>query len=177
MSATLDAMFRYLDALDGQPTLDELRNELARFDVTCDDVPSHLRFGDRSYQRNLLRAGEWYHAWVLCWRNGQRSPIHDHRGSSCVVRVLRGVLTETIFEFAPNGHVKASFSRDFEVGSVLASSDSDMHQVSNLQAGDAGLVTLHVYSPPLILMGTYSLMERGRGEEPMLVEFCDAAGI
>src|SRR5205807_7632445 len=45
--------------------------------------------------------------WVLCWRNGQRSPIHDHRGSSCGVRVLRGTMTETQFAFAPNGHVKA----------------------------------------------------------------------
>jgi hypothetical protein len=38
-------------------------------------------------------------------------------------------------------------------------------------------VTLHVYSPPLLVMGTYSLTDRSRGEEPMLLEFSDAAGI
>jgi hypothetical protein len=52
-----------------------------------------------------------------------------------------------------------------------------MHQISNLQAGDADLVTLHVYSPPLMWMGTYSLTDRTRGQEPMFIEFCDAAGI
>jgi cysteine dioxygenase len=177
MSATLDAMLRYLETLDDRPSLDTLHAELGRFDIICDDVQPFLRFGERSYQRNLVQAGRWYHAWVLCWRNGQRSPIHDHRGSSCVVRVLRGVLTETVFEFAPNGHVKACFSRDFDTGSLLASSDTDLHQVSNLQAGTADLVSLHVYSPPLLTMSTYSLYDRTRGHEVWETEFSEAAGI
>ena len=73
--------------------------------------------------------------------------------------------------------LKALFSRDLAPGSVLASEDIDIHQVSNLQDGGAELVTLHVYSPPLLVMGTYSLTDRTRGEEPMLLEFSDAAGI
>jgi cysteine dioxygenase len=177
MSAALDAMLRYLETLDHRPSLDTLHAELGRFEITCNDVQPFLRFGERSYQRNLVQAGRWYHTWVLCWRNGQRSPIHDHRGSNCVVRVLRGVLTETVFEFAPNGHVKACFSRDFDTGSLLASSDTDLHQVSNLQAGMADLVTLHVYSPPLLTMGTYSLYDRTRGQEIWEIEFTEAAGI
>jgi cysteine dioxygenase len=91
--------------------------------------------------------------------------------------VLRGTLTETLFEFAANGHVKALFSRDFGPGSRLASEDTDMHQISNLQAGDADLVTLHVYAPPLLAMGLYSLYDRSRGQEIWSPEFSDAAGI
>jgi cysteine dioxygenase len=173
----LQAMFDYLDDLSKPPALAELLDRLSRFEIDIEDVLSHVRFSDRNYQRNLLRAGENYHAWVLCWKNGQRSPIHDHAGSSCVVRVLRGTLTETIFEFAPNGHVKASFSRDAAEGSILASEDSDMHQISNLQADDADLVTLHVYAPPLLAMNTYTLQDRTRGVEIWEVEFSDAAGI
>jgi cysteine dioxygenase len=170
-------MLHYLDTLDDYPPLDKLLKDLGSFDITCEDVQPYIRFGERSYQRNLVRAGERYHAWVLCWRNGQRSPIHDHRGSNCVVRVLRGVLTETKFEFAPNGHVKACFSHDLEPGSLLASSDTDLHQVSNLQPGTADLVTLHVYSPPLLTMGTYTLFDRTRGQEVWQLEFSEAAGI
>jgi hypothetical protein len=73
--------------------------------------------------------------------------------------------------------VKAIFSRDLSPGSVMGSEDTDIHQVSNLQLGDADLVTLHVYSPPLLWMGTYSLMDRTRGKEAMFAEFRDAAGI
>jgi hypothetical protein len=39
------------------------------------------------------------------------------------------------------------------------------------------LVTLHIYSPPLLWMGTYSLTDTVRGQEPMFVEFGEAAGI
>ncbi len=76
-----------------------------------------------------------------------------------------------------NGHIKAVFSRDLTTAGVCGSEDADIHQISNLQAGDADLVTLHIYSPPLVRMGTYSLTDATRGEELMAMEFGDAAGI
>jgi cysteine dioxygenase len=173
----LQAMFRHLDGLTGRPDLARLTEELSRFDIELADLAEYLHFSPGTYTRNFVRAGTHYHAWLLCWKNGQRSPIHDHRGSACVVRVLRGGLTETLFELAPNGHVKATFSRDFVEGSLIGSVDSDIHQVSNLQAGDADLVTLHVYAPPLLRMGTYSLYDLSRGCEVWEPLFSDAAGI
>ena len=62
-------------------------------------------------------------------------------------------------------------------GAVIGSQDSDLHQVSNLQPAGADLVTLHIYSPPLLWMGTYSLTDTTRGQEPMFLEFSEAAGI
>jgi DMSO/TMAO reductase YedYZ molybdopterin-dependent catalytic subunit len=165
MTPKLEALVRQLDALDGRAPLNELTSLLRRFDLRCEDVAEYVTFSDQDYQRNLVRAGRGYHLWVLCWKNGQRSPIHDHAGSSCAVRVLRGRPTVTDFAFAPNGHVKAVASHDLGPGSVVGSQDNDLHQVSNLQAGDADAVTLHVYSPPLVRMGTYSLTDRRRGEE------------
>lgn len=177
MSATLDDFIHYLDGLTERASLEELKEWLTDLDIDCADVADHIRFSPRAYARNLVRGGEWYSLLVLCWKNGQRSPIHDHVGSNCGVRVLRGTATETRFVFAANGHIKAVSSQDCEPGSVLGSQDYDLHQVSNLQPGDADLVTLHVYSPPLNRMGTYSLTDTTRGEELMLPEFCDAAGI
>jgi cysteine dioxygenase len=177
MPQTLPSLIRVLDGLEGRASLETLEAAVGDLDICCADLREYLRFSDRGYTRNLVRAGPWYHLLVLCWKNGQRSPIHDHAGSSCCLRVLRGVLTETRFAFAANGHVKALDSRDLPVGSVCASQDADMHQVSNLQAPPADLVTLHVYSPPLLSMGTYSLFDTLRGLEPMFVTFNDAAGI
>jgi cysteine dioxygenase len=173
----LQAMFQHLNTMTARPELARLVEELARFEIDLDDVSEHVHFAENGYKRNLVRACPGYHAWLLCWKNGQRSPIHDHRGSACVVRVLRGTLTETLFEFAPNGHVKATFSRDFAEGSLIGSEDTDIHQVSNLQAEDADLVTLHVYTPPLNQMRTYSLYDLSRGYEVWIPEFSHAAGI
>jgi cysteine dioxygenase len=177
MARTLDELFAFLDHLDERADLDELTSELEDLEIDCSELSEFMRFSDRGYMRNLVRAGPWYNVLVLCWKNGQRSPIHDHAGSSCGVRILRGTATETLFEFAPNGHVWATHSRQHKPGSVMGSQDSDMHQISNLQAGDGDLVTLHIYSPPLMWMGTYSLTDRTRGQEPMFIEFYDAAGI
>jgi cysteine dioxygenase len=177
MTNDLQAMFRYLDTLTARPDLPRLLEELSPFEIDLDDLSEHVQFAENSYKRNLVRATPNYHAWVMCWKNGQRSPIHDHSGSACVVRVLRGTLTETLFETAPNGHIRASFSRDMVEGSLIGSEDADIHQVSNLQAGDADLVTLHVYSPPLTCMNIYSLYDRSRGHEVWYAEFSDAAGI
>ncbi len=177
MTEDLQAMFRHLDTLTGRPDLARLVEELSRFEIDLDDLAEHVRFAENGYKRNLVRAAPNYHAWVLCWKNGQRSPIHDHTGSACVVRVLRGTLTETLFELAPNGHVKATFSRDFAAGSLTGSEDTDIHQVSNLQAENADLVTLHVYTPPLTQMNTFSLYDKSRGYDVWVLEFSDAAGI
>jgi cysteine dioxygenase len=177
MAKNLDELFRYLDGLQARAPLAALLAEVKDLNLDCSQVTEFVRFSDRTYARNLMRSSPWYYALVLCWGNGQRSPIHDHRGSACAVRVLRGTMTETAFEFAPNGQVKAMGSRDYAPGSVIGSENDDMHQVSNLQAGNADLVTLHIYSPPLVNMRTFSLMDASLGVEPMLLEFSDAGGI
>jgi len=170
MSSALAPLFAYLHGLTARAPLAELRERVARLPVTIADVVDFVRFSDRGYQRNLVRAGEWYNVWVMCWKNGQRSPVHNHAASGCVVRVLKGTLTETRYEFAPNGAIKAVGSREVKTGDICAAQDADMHQIANLQAGNADLVTLHIYTPPLVRMSTFSLTDTVRGEDIWLEE-------
>ena len=58
-----------------------------------------------------------------------------------------------------SGMVFATRSVEHPAGSVCATEDRDIHQVSNLMEDGADLVTLHVYSPPLLNMGTYTLFD------------------
>jgi cysteine dioxygenase len=166
MSHTLQGLLNSLDFYAHRVPLGELTHRLEALTVSHDDVGDYLVFGKEHYRRNLVRAGPAYHALVLCWRAGQRSPIHDHRGSSCAVRVLKGVATETQFEKTREGLIYPTLTRKMPAGTVCASQDSDIHQMSNLQSG-LDLVTLHIYSPPLLVMGQYSLTE------PVVGEFAD----
>src|SRR5882757_8501547 len=104
MANNLVELFDYLDRLEERAPLADLVGELSELTIDADDLSQHVCFSEKAYARNLVRKGSWYHLLVLCWKNGQRSPIHDHAGSSCGVRVLRGTMTETTFGFAPNGH-------------------------------------------------------------------------
>ncbi len=177
-SPSVEAFFDWMDGFETRVPLDELKARLETLDITLDDVRDFVRFSDERYQRNLMHAGSGYHVLILCWKNGQRSPIHDHRGSSCGVRVIRGVATETSFKHSANGLVYAVASCELPENGVCGSQDTDMHQVSNLQPGDADLVTLHVYSPPLLVMGTYSLTDAHVEDfiDPVF-EFTAGAGI
>jgi cysteine dioxygenase len=179
MPIIVDSVFEELDQATERLSLRTILDWFRATDLTADDVADYLVFRPDRYVRNLLHEGPAYQALVLCWRNGQRSPIHNHRGSNCGVKVLRGVATETQFARAPNGMVYAVKSRDLSVGHVCASADDNVHQVSNLQAGGADLVTLHVYSPPLLRMDMFSLDTAAVTEwdDPVNITFSQGCGI
>jgi len=159
MAKTLEPFFTELDRLEDRIPLGRLTELLRELNVTIDDVRDHVMFSPDSYQRNLVRRGPAYEALLLCWKNGQRSAIHDHRGSACGVLVVKGTATETVFERNEQGWIYAVGSHEREEGGVCGSNDMDTHQISNLQPGGQDLITLHIYSPPLGLVGNYSLTD------------------
>jgi cysteine dioxygenase len=173
------AALEKLDPYTGRIPLAVLKDWLDRTDLTLDLVRPFLRFSPDHYVRNLMYAGPGYQALVLCWRSGQRSPIHDHTGSSCAVKVISGVATETVFDRAANGLLYAVKSRQLTVGECCASQDDDVHQMSNLQPEGTDLITLHIYSPPLLYMNMYSIVEAKvrRFFDPINEEFVSGAGI
>lgn len=167
MTPAIERTFASLNRNAGPLAMPDILAWLREFPLTLDDLAGYLIFSPDRYVRNRLHDGAAYQALVLCWRNGQRSPIHNHRGSSCGVKVLRGVATETVFVKAANGLIYATGSRDLPTGHLCASADDDIHQISNLQAGGADLITLHVYSPPLVRMDMFSL------DSPHILEWDD----
>ena len=155
----LEDWFAELDRHTDRIPLHVLTEGLKRLRLDRAEIRPFIQFSLERYRRNLLRAGPAYHALILCWRSGQRSPIHDHRGSACGVRVLGGEATETIFEMTEEGHVFPVRTRKLAEDFICATEDSDIHQLSNLQPNTADLITLHIYSPPLLVMGQYSLTD------------------
>ena len=147
----------YLEGLTERVDIERLNQLLAENTSTLEALKSYVTFGDKTYRRNLISQGKWYELLCICWRSGQRSPIHDHAHSTCGLKIITGTATETLFEMTECGQIKAVSSTDNVSGHICTSQDSDIHQVSNLRA-DSDLVTLHIYSPPIGCMDTYSLL-------------------
>ena len=174
----LAPLIHYLDRLTGRASIERLRELLTQTNITLDDLREFAQFDNAHYRRNLVAIGEWYEILVICWQSGQRSPIHNHAKSTCGLKVLDGICTETVFDHSPCGQVVALHSTHVNAGHVCASQDTDTHQVSNLQAGNRNLVTLHIYSPPLRSMQKFSIMGRQAEEwRPPVFEFAQGAGI
>ena len=176
--AKIETLTDYLEGLTVRATIEDLAARLTALDVSANDVAEYAQFSEEHYRRNLMRSGPLYHLLVLCWRSGQRSPIHNHAGSTCGVRVLSGVATETLFEPSPCGLLKPTSTSELTSGQVTATQDSNIHQVSNLQPAGTDLITLHIYSPPLLRMDTYSLTDNTVGEfKPVIFEHIHGSGI
>lgn len=158
-SENLQPFITYLENLEQRPSVGELAAQMEGINITMDDIQEFALFSDSHYRRNVVFQNDTVQLLCLCWKSGQRSPIHDHAESICGVRIMQGIATETVFEQTPSGYIKAVSSHDY-TDQVIASEDSDTHQVSNLQEEGNNLVTLHCYSPPLNKMKLFTIDSR-----------------
>ncbi len=101
-----------------------------------------------NYVRTLLYRDEHVELLALTWRSGQRSPVHNHGISTCIVRIVEGVGREHLYRRREPGKIAREFiTRELTPGVVTRSSGEMTHSLGN--DGDEALVTLHVYAPPL----------------------------
>ena len=104
-------------------------------------------YSDHRYSRNIVVRDEQFEIFMICWKSGQRSLIHDHGESLGGVKVLRGILTESVFALSPNGMIKPVASTDYQPDDVQIEDDSTIHQVSNRQPDGRDAISLHVLPP------------------------------
>lgn len=159
-----------LDALDRVLTVDEIENFLSSADLNEVTLLPWLHFDESCYRRNVIYSGHHFTALALCWRPGQRTPIHNHRGSSCAVRVISGKASETVYQQSAAGSWYPHSTQHYSAGSTFASLDLDTHQMLNLEMSD--LITLHFYSPPLSAMELLSIDDTVLSHHSELVDQC-----
>jgi cysteine dioxygenase len=141
-----------------RPSFDELNALLAGVEVGADELRPYVSFKEGTYARHRVHLGEHAELLVLCWRPGQRTPIHDHAGSFGAVRVLRGVMWETLFEMGGGEDgLRYGSAREWAPGQVTGADVPDIHQLGNPDVSGQDLVTLHLYSPPLASLNVYKV--------------------
>lgn len=102
------------------------------------------------YTRTLVGYDAKFVALLLCWERGQRSPIHDHAGASCWVKMLAGSIEEVRFSRADDGRLVEVGSSMFDASQNDVSYMNDslgVHQIIN-PSSDEQAVSLHIYAPP-----------------------------
>lgn len=149
----LSPLFTALEAIGENPGIEALEAALRALRISRADVQSVLKIDTHGYVRTLVRATKHYEVYVMAWLPGQRSPIHDHKGSACAVRVVCGSGVEQRYTLDHSGNVRATTTHDVPQGSVACSVDADIHAFGNAAQCPASpeeiLVTVHVYAPPL----------------------------
>jgi cysteine dioxygenase len=160
LPASLGALFRCLDAWTTPIPVDVLQRELEAVELSLDEIRAAVASDPLTYVRTLVHTGPAYEALIMCWLPSQHSPVHDHGGSACAVRVVSGAAVETVYTVDGAGLASPVSQSIFARGSVVCSFDADVHSLANALTGVAAgesLVTLHIYSPALVASRKYPL--------------------
>ncbi len=127
-------------------SLDELVQFAKDYVVNEKELP--ISFDPTQYARTPIYKDENLEVVVICFSQGQTSSVHDHQGSSCVIRVVKGNMLEQLFEdkgekfeFVSNHYLAA--------GDVSGLDGEAIHQISNMDKN--GTVLLNFYSPPFVV--------------------------
>jgi cysteine dioxygenase len=148
------------DALEQQkavPSLPDLCALIERTGIFADDLQPYLGFKAGNYCRHRVMRNEFVEMLVLCWKPGQRTPIHDHNGSHGAVFVQEGIMWETTFDYNAEDGLSYNAHRELRDGGLTGSELPDIHQLGNPDVSGRDLITIHIYAPPLGVLKTYKL--------------------
>jgi cysteine dioxygenase len=156
-TGSLRALTDTFAALRERPTLTQMTAWLKDLQLDALELRPYISFKPGTYARHRVFRNEHIELLVLCWRPGQRTPIHDHNGSYGVVRVWSGIMWETIFKMAAERGLVYGSGRDWPAGGITGADIPDIHQLGNPDVSGQDLVTLHLYAPPLGSLNIYKL--------------------
>jgi cysteine dioxygenase len=128
-------------------TRDEMVELAKSVDLASLDLGDYRRFQASCYARNRVFLNDHVELVVICWGSGQSSAVHDHGRSHCLYLVVEGEMHEERFRLDGSDEPEPTDERTFGRGGISVSAGHEIHRIHN--RSDAGLVTVHIYSPPL----------------------------
>jgi predicted metal-dependent enzyme (double-stranded beta helix superfamily) len=141
---------------DGIYEAEELEDLVGRI-AARPDLWEPLIIEDRDHRRyHLLYDDHRIDIWVLSWMPGQRTGFHDHDISGVGLVCVRGALDEGLLVLGGGAaepiRMTPGVSRNGPGGYI--------HSVAHVEGEPA--VSIHAYSPPLLVVGQYRQDPAGR---------------
>lgn len=100
------------------------------------------------YTRNCIVENEKFELILLCWEKGQITPIHDHGGEECWVKIIEGEFRETIYKVNESGELNVVKSTTSKAGDITYMVDfMGCHSLENLS--ETRSMSLHLYAKPI----------------------------
>ena len=154
---TFTELVQTLQSQSAPPSLEQISAWLSTTEITQTDLQRYIGFKEKNYWRHRVCKNDAVEMLVLCWRPGQRTPIHDHNGSHGVVKVQQGVLWESNFGYEEGRGLLYKHGRECQSGEITGAGVPDIHQLGNPEVSGQDLITIHIYAPPLGVLKTYKV--------------------
>ena len=134
-----------LEGEDGQGYSDIIHG----IDLPVSTFEQFCSWSNESYTRNCISCCDKFELILLCWEEGQFTPIHDHGGEECWVRVIQGEFKETIYQLDEAGELNPVRTAITKVGDISYMKDfMGCHRLENTHSGKS--ISLHLYAKPIL---------------------------
>ncbi len=105
------------------------------------DYKDLVEFCEEHYKKILLERNENYEVYLICWRAGQNTRIHDHPDGGCLMKLISGTLLEENYRsdgtfLYPRTYIPNMYG--FKCGKNV------VHRITAMEDS----VSIHVYFPP-----------------------------
>ncbi len=141
---TLDELVTALSEEDSTNYSDILR--LAQLPSTA--FESCCSWSSESYTRNCVIENEDFELILLCWQPGQLTPIHDHGGEECWVKIIEGEFKETVYKEDDAGILEMVKTTESKANDITYMIDfMGFHSLENLSEKKS--LSLHLYAKPI----------------------------
>lgn len=105
-------------------------------------------WSESTYTRNCIFENERFELILICWQSSHKTPIHDHGGEECWVKVIDGEFKETVYKSNEVSEVNILKTNLFKAGDISYMIDfMGCHQLKNLSSHRA--LSLHLYAKPI----------------------------
>ena len=84
----------YLQASGPDEAIQKVLELMEEYRSKISDWSKFCSFSSIKYTRNIVVRDVSVEVLILCWEPGQYSPVHDHDGSECLMKILFGTLVE-----------------------------------------------------------------------------------
>ena len=162
-NATIPSLRALIDVINKLPaderTGDKIRRLVQRTHISEAEIEKCKVFSNEGYARNLFYKNSDFEILVMCWKSGQKSPIHDHDDCLSVEKVFSGTLAFTAYHRVyPRGdEIYQGETYTGVPGDVADVAAGDIHLLDNPREFGSDAITVHFYFPPLKQMKCFDI--------------------
>lgn len=136
------------------------------------DFENFAHFKEDGYARNCIIKTPKFELILICWKKGDRTPIHGHDKQKCWVYLVDGEMTELRYKY-DNGKLSESNRQQMKSRDLTYMQDSmGYHLLKNSEEQKA--MTLHLYMNPVESCEVYN--DSSNCFENKTLEFYSIAG-
>jgi predicted metal-dependent enzyme (double-stranded beta helix superfamily) len=154
----------------GDPCDPDMIALMDRYRIRREELERYVVWDDNHYTRHLVYRDERFQVILLGWGVGQVTPVHDHAGQCCWMRIEAGRLQMMDYKWK-EGAGPPSLLNEETVGGKGADLHLDrcasVHRIANRESWGERAISLHVYSRPFTECGTYCLDTGAKQTTPL----------